>query len=568
MQGVLVLLKWSDIITQQAIETIELINSFFYKRQYTDFIDKTLVFCAEQLRRQHKVDVFIELIKKCLFCVHNDKQLYDKYYCEIINCLGGVCYYNFNFATANSYYYLAIMASQKKNQWRFYHNIADSLTMSGDFELALQYFKMSIKMLQSPIETDYEEVKRNHLTGRAKLNLINCLIRKKEVDTAKAVFDDIQVDKHINEEDYTLYLSKKVIFEIVDNKCSLYEIQQLKNDLIEKEMYISVLIINEFLIHPEITEEQEEKIILENIKVGKMIPSLDLRRQMQIEIIQFYKRQKNKEGELKHLNALFEIDAMQKYGVHGVLQDIFIQEISVFVGNLRKKNTTITSQKKELEEITYILSHDLKTPLRIISSFSDLAQRKAAKQEYGDMDDFLAHIKQSSKNLHELVEDVNVLHSVEQQRNTFESVDLNIVVNKVIKMLQPYLIEKNAQIQLNGQLPTVQGVASNFFIVFKNLVENGLKYNESKNPTVTISADTNERETQLSFKDNGLGIEEEYYEYIFLYFKRLHNKETYDGTGFGLGICKKIINDLNGTIQVESVIGKGSTFTIHLPLVN
>jgi len=193
-----------------------------------------------------------------------------------------------------------------------------------------------------------------------------------------------------------------------------------------------------------------------------------------------------------------------------------------------------------------------------------LAQRKVAKKEFQVLDEYLGHIKKSSQNLHELVEDVNILHRIEQDDNNFVSVDLNLIANKVIDLLGPLCDEKNATIEIKNQLPVIQGISTNYFIVFQNLIENGLKYNESINPTVSIYSVTNDRTIQLFFEDNGMGIEKEYHEYIFHYFKRLHNNAVYEGTGFGLGICKKIITNFNGSIRVESKLGEGSTFIIAL----
>lgn len=562
----MIILKRYVITTKEAVETVQSIQSHFYKREYDKFIGKALVYCSEKVRIQNKAEVFIELLKKCLFCVHNDKLLYDKHYSETINVLGIISYFKFNFSTAINYYYLAIMASSQVNQWKYYHNIADALNMSGEFDLAEQYFKQFNEIIQKPEETNYTDEFRNYLTGIGKLNYVDCLIRKKKIELAREIFSTIQPQEHFDEETKELYSSRKVMLNLDKEANCFSKVIQLKEDLLSKEMFMSVLVINELLIHYGVSISEYEKVLLENIEVSNKIPSLELRKQTRIDIIKFYKSQNDPKAELEHLNALFELNTLVKSGTHGVLQEIFNQEISVFIGGLRKKNTTISSQKKELEEITYILSHDLKTPLRIISSFSDLAQRKAAKKEYQDMDEYLGLIKESSKNLHELVEDVNTLHSVEQHNDIHKSIDLNIVMSEVIKMLQPHILEKNATVKVKGQLPVLQGVDSNFFIVFKNLIENGLKYNESEHPRITIFADTNERVTKIFFKDNGLGIEEEYHEYIFLYFKRLHNREKYEGTGFGLGICKKIINDLNGTIRVESKLGEGSTFIIQLPL--
>jgi len=102
-------------------------------------------------------------------------------------------------------------------------------------------------------------------------------------------------------------------------------------------------------------------------------------------------------------------------------------------------------------------------------------------------------------------------------------------------------------------------------VLFQNLIHNGLKYNEHPSPSVNIVSILTPTHLQITFTDNGIGIAEEYHEQIFSYFKRLHTNTDYEGTGLGLGLCKKIIDSYNGSIEVQSSLGKGSTFVVRLP---
>lgn len=224
----------------------------------------------------------------------------------------------------------------------------------------------------------------------------------------------------------------------------------------------------------------------------------------------------------------------------------------------------ISYQKRELEEITYILSHDLKTPLRTINSFSELIQQKTANKDY-NIEEYLDLVISSGKNLYNLVEDVILLHKVEQDKSESKKIDLSNVAAQVIDMFGHNSTYMNGEVVLSGELPTLYGNSSNFYIIFKNIIENGLKYNQSEIPRVSISSKYTRNNVELIFEDNGIGIEPEFHDYIFHYFKRLHTKEKYEGTGFGLGICKKIISKYNGLIKVESAPGKGSKFCVQFP---
>jgi len=528
-----------------------------------------IVYCFEKANTPGEINSLLDLLNKCLFCLHNNESLHKVYYSETLNCFGILCYYKYDITTAINFYFLALMQAEGQNQWVYYHNIADSLTVSRNFKLAEQYFKLCIEKVQVEVEGSYSKKHQNHLVGIFKLNYIECLLKMKDLENAKKVFSSIDPEININQEKMFIYSSLEIILSIHENPDYISDIQELKAKFLEKELFITHLLINELLInHLELSPEMNETILLENIKVSNHILNMDLKRQSQVEIIKFYNHHKNEKAEFKHLKELYKIDSKEQKRIDGELQNIFIQEMSVFIGNLKKQNSAISSQKTELEEITYILSHDLKTPLRIISSFSDLAQRKIAKKEYSEIDEYLTEIKKSSKNLHQLVEDVNTLHSIEQNKKNIGQVDLNLIANKVIGQLKPMYSPKSATVNIKNKLPIIQGIPSNFFIVFQNLIENGLKYNKSVNPTVSIYSTSNDRAVQLFFKDNGLGIEKEYHEYIFHYFKRLHTSKDYEGTGFGLGICKKIINNAKGTIRVESNHGEGSTFIVNLPISN
>jgi light-regulated signal transduction histidine kinase (bacteriophytochrome) len=126
------------------------------------------------------------------------------------------------------------------------------------------------------------------------------------------------------------------------------------------------------------------------------------------------------------------------------------------------------------------------------------------------------------------------------------------------------MIQKNAEV-IACSLPKIVGRRYEFMALFQNLIENGIKYNESGNPRIIIKTKALKDEFVIAFHDNGIGIEAAYYEKIFKFFKRLHTQEQYQGTGIGLSLCKKIVRKYDGDITVSSEVGKGTTFRIILP---
>lgn len=220
-------------------------------------------------------------------------------------------------------------------------------------------------------------------------------------------------------------------------------------------------------------------------------------------------------------------------------------------------------KNSELERFAYITSHDLKEPVKNIEGFSRLLQKsmdQSGNKEYAQIANM---IYDSSTRMSTLIDSILKFSRLERADMQFESVNLNDVVQGFKQSHSQLLQEKKAIIQYNN-LPNVKGNKVYLSLLFQNLLENAIKYNESEVPSVKIFVHENKNDIHLVIDDNGIGIKENYEEYIFEPFRRLHNRKKYDGTGLGLAICKKIVDNHAGKIWVESD-GNGSQFNIILP---
>ena len=234
--------------------------------------------------------------------------------------------------------------------------------------------------------------------------------------------------------------------------------------------------------------------------------------------------------------------------------------------NLEANNKELKNTTEELERFTYIASHDLKSPLRTIVSFIGLIERDINKEDYSNIHKNLSFVKTGAEQMNFLVRDILELSRLKEHDKSERSlIDLNLVFEKVSHNLKEEIRERNALVHCE-KLPLFSGIELEFLLLFQNFIQNGIKYNESKQPTVRVFSSEVDKTLRLSFEDNGIGIEEEYHEQIFQFFKRLHNSIKYQGTGLGLGLCKKIINNYDGQIETHSKPGAGTTFTILLPL--
>lgn len=234
---------------------------------------------------------------------------------------------------------------------------------------------------------------------------------------------------------------------------------------------------------------------------------------------------------------------------------------------LMKTNDNLLESNAELERFAFIASHDLKTPLHNIIKFSGLLKRKLEPTTSQDIKDYLSFIIQGGKRMNYLIEDVLEYSKLSRQEDgdNWVQIDLNKLVDEISRSISEYLYSRNATIKISGPLPSIVWSYAKIFMLFKNLIENGVKYNESAKPTIRIEALSREEGIDLFFSDNGIGIAEEYFDKIFLMFTRLHNQAEYEGSGLGLATCKKIVEEFGGTIRCLGQAQGGTSFRISLP---
>ncbi|NRB51329.1 MAG: tetratricopeptide repeat protein [Saprospiraceae bacterium] len=234
-------------------------------------------------------------------------------------------------------------------------------------------------------------------------------------------------------------------------------------------------------------------------------------------------------------------------------------------GDLEAANEQLRRSNDELERFTFIASHDLKEPLRNITSFVNLIQRKLGKSADQDLQDYMGFVTRNTKQLYALVEDILTHSRVRQgEADAPGTVELDEILQDIRSNLTHILEERSAQI-VWSDLPSLIGHRSDFYLLFKNLIENGLKYNESSAPLIQVIAKSEAEDWCFSCKDNGLGIAPAYHKQIFQMFTRLNNRGKYLGSGIGLATCQQIVQKYSGELWVESEEGKGSTFHFRLP---
>jgi PAS domain S-box-containing protein len=237
---------------------------------------------------------------------------------------------------------------------------------------------------------------------------------------------------------------------------------------------------------------------------------------------------------------------------------------------LNKKNEELEKyidSNLQLENFAYIASHDLKAPLRSVSSFAHLLKDKVYSKLEDKEKSFLDIILSSSHNMQLLIDDLLDFSRVNTWKLKMKPLNIEQLINRLKRELISDINDSGAQIVIKEMPSEIMGDTTLLMQLFQNLIKNAIKFQKPNGiPKITIEGKEINNYLSITVSDNGIGIRKEHQEKIFGIFEKLYSPEQYEGTGLGLTICKKIVERLGGTINVESELGKGSSFIISLPL--
>ena len=297
------------------------------------------------------------------------------------------------------------------------------------------------------------------------------------------------------------------------------------------------------------------------------------------------KRRKNRDIPVIFISAIYsenyyKIKGLKAGGVDfitkPVIDEILIGKVKIFL-ELYKKNQCLETaiqklykKNKELEDFTYVVSHDLKAPLRKIATFGEFLMEDYADKLDEEGVSFIRKMQNATIKMNELINELLNLSRVSTVEQKFEKLNSNKLILKVLELLQfnkngnMFIDSEGNEVSL-GELPEIFADDTQLRQVFQNLISNSLKYcKPNKIAKIEINATCENECITFSITDNGIGFEQKHNERIFKIFQRLHTNSQYSGTGVGLAICKKIIEQHNGDIWCDSEVDKGSTFYFSL----
>lgn len=267
----------------------------------------------------------------------------------------------------------------------------------------------------------------------------------------------------------------------------------------------------------------------------------------------------------------------QSYTVNQYSQDhlTLLQSIANVVGiaiekaNLYQetilKSQEIEARNKELDDFTYVVSHDLKEPLISVEGYAKMLRHEYLQLLDESGREYLQSVVDSCAHMKRLIDELLQLSRVTKLAEKKVPLQLSAVLRDVLEELRFSIRERKISVVVHHPLPEVPAVDTHMKIVFRNLLSNAIKFSRTANPTIEVGAEVQAEGTRVFIRDNGIGIEPEYFDKIFMIFQRLHKRDEFEGAGAGLTIVKKIVEAHGGRIWVDSKPGEGSTFYFIIP---
>jgi light-regulated signal transduction histidine kinase (bacteriophytochrome) len=287
------------------------------------------------------------------------------------------------------------------------------------------------------------------------------------------------------------------------------------------------------------------------------------------DVTEFVLEQQIKDNEKKKMTEKFQL-LTDKMEVELLLRSKELQNANKALEENIRELTLRTEELKrsneELNRFAATASHDIKAPFRSVGGYLEIIKEKTkGLGQDPEIEHAFARIKAARQRIAALLDDLLKFSQINRNDGELALVDLNQVMSDVLNNLEYNIQEKKARVTVLGKMPEVKGHAFQLTALFQNLIGNALKFQDKSDPEVIVSVERDGKYYKFSVKDNGIGIQPQYFDKIFEMFERLHLQDEYSGSGLGLAICKRVVEFHKGKIWLESEPGKGTTFYFTLP---
>ena len=346
------------------------------------------------------------------------------------------------------------------------------------------------------------------------------------------------------------------------------DVTELKN--VEKQLFNSNLEIenlNQKVIELEKTSDEFKESLSKYENSEKLFEkriSEASRKQKEAKDLLDAKKLKVKELNQDIINLKNTSEGLSKY--ISKLEGSLESQKNSYEEQLNKLTDDLNRTHEEFQQFAYVTSHDLQEPLRTIASFTQLLAKRYKNKIDEDSDEFMEYIVDASTRMQGMIKDLLQYSRVISKGKVFKPTNTEEIIEYTTSSLKTLIEDEEVQLTYDN-LPRVNADSSQLLKLFQNLVENSIKFRQyAVQPKIHISCQENEEEYIFSVEDNGIGIEEEYFDRIFTIFQRLHTKEEYEGSGIGLSVAKRIVDRHGGRIWVESEPNIGATFYFTIPV--
>lgn len=508
----------------------------------------------------------------------------------------GLVYLSLNQTTDALHYFQKGLAYSEKSGDLFVTsqilaNIAGCYKENKEYDIALGYLSKGLTIAEE-IKSAYSQGIYYQEIAATKFYLQKSYEALDAANNALGLFKEMNI---IDEIANTLILKSKILLDLSNYQAAhesckeCYEISKKTQTLDVQKRALDCIssTSNALKIYREAYEYQKEYITvsdsLQRISSQEKLAATEKRNQYQKEKALLEQKNLLSESllrEEKNNTKIFALLSIVSLLGFGFLAFVY-RSGKKYTARIKEKNTVIKKNNSELSKLnkelgnantklnnfTSVAAHDLKSPIRTIATYSQLlVMRNKDKMEPKDLE-MLGFVSQNSRQLTEMIDDLLAFSKINDDLGPAEIVDVNKVVQIVTNNLGAKIAEEKVMIQTNGDLLKVRAHTNLLTQLFQNLISNGIKFRKlDKLSKIVIRRESvQENSITYSISDNGIGIEPQYFEKIFTIFQRLHNKDSYEGSGIGLATCKSIVDYYGQKIWLESEVGKGTSFFFSLP---
>ncbi len=427
-----------------------------------------------------------------------------------------------------------------------YNNVGQIHLKSDRPELAQAYFEKALKL---STDTKFEEITALLLAQRSKVKI------------SLKLYDEALVDAEAAQ------ALIKELGDINGRQINLLNLGSIRYH--QKEYPLAIRLTSKGIVAAKRFKDAYTEIMGYKL-LAKVYQELkDFEKALQYQMIyaqaqeDFSKEQRNRQ--ILDMEIKYDIKEQEKEIEQLTKENEFQALLLQQSDQIASQNTQLLQVNEELRQFAYVASHDLKEPLRMIGSYTQLIYKLHGKQFDENSNQYFSFVSEGVTRMNNLLDALLKYATIGKSEEEREEVRLSDVVDMAVINLRLRVEETGAIINCES-LPVVYSIQSLLIQLFQNLISNAIKFRKpDSNPEIFISSKEEDESYVINVQDNGIGIASEFQERIFIIFQRLHTRAQYDGTGIGLAICQKIVQHLNGQIWVKSTAGEGATFSFCIP---